>query len=191
MAISDRYMEGLAYAFSLHRNQVRKGSNVPYVAHLLGVSSLVWENGGDEDAAIAGLLHDAAEDQGGRPTLAAIGERFGPVVAALVEACTNFDDGSEGTWTERKERYLEHLAHAPPQAQLVAACDKLYNARAILADYRAVGESLWARFGGGREGVLWYYARLADAFTIESRVVDELRRTIEQLLSLTRDPDGG
>jgi (p)ppGpp synthase/HD superfamily hydrolase len=181
MKLSDKYVDALAYSFALHRAQVRKGSNVPYFAHLIGVSSLVLEHGGDETAAIAALLHDAAEDQGGREILVQVEQRFGPEVSAIVEACSDSLESFKPPWKERKSKYVEHLHLASPEAQLVSACDKLYNARAILSDYRELGESIWTRFTGGREGVLWYYEALANAFTIENPAVDELRRTVERL----------
>jgi GTP pyrophosphokinase len=181
MRLSDRYAEALRYSFDLHREQTRKGSGIPYFAHLIGVSSLVLEHGGDEDAAIAALLHDAAEDQGGRAILAEIEARFGAMVSAIVEACSDSLETPKPAWQERKRRYIEHLSHAAYSAQLVAACDKLYNARTIRNDYRQMGEDLWSRFSGGREGVLWYYAALADALTLDNPVVAELKRTVQDL----------
>ena len=153
----------------------------PNYAHLIGVSSLVMECGGDEDEAIAGLLHDAAEDQGGLETLAKIALRFGPAVSAIVEGCTDSVESPKPPWRARKEKYLRHLKEAPPSVQFVSACDKLFNARAIVRDYREAGEALWARFSGGREGVLWYYGALAETFTISRSVVDELRRVVQEL----------
>jgi (p)ppGpp synthase/HD superfamily hydrolase len=184
MHLSERYSRALMLAFELHRMQERAGSGVPYVAHLLGVSSLALEYGADEDAAIAALLHDAVEDQGGAATLARIRSEFGPKVAAIVEACTDSMDAVKPPWRERKLRYLAHLRAAPPEAQLVAACDKLYNLRTIVADYRVVGEQLWSRFTGKREGVHWYYRSLVEALTLQSAVVDELKRTVTELEGL-------
>jgi (p)ppGpp synthase/HD superfamily hydrolase len=180
--LSDRYRTALIFAFDLHRTQERKGSGVPYVAHVLGVSSLVLEYGGDEDAAIAALLHDAVEDQGGLSMLRQIEQAFGSKVAEIVLACTDSHESPKPPWRERKRQYVAHLRSAPADAQLVAACDKLYNLRTILADFRVVGEALWERFTGGREGVLWYYQALAQgAFTIESPVVDDLRAAAAEL----------
>ncbi len=181
MRLTERYGEALQWAFVLHRAQERKGSGVPYLAHLMGVSSLAMEHGADEDEAIAALLHDAAEDQGGRETLTRVEERFGSKVASIVAGCSDWVDPPKASWRKRKERYLEHLRVAPPSVQLVSACDKLYNARAIMADYRKVGEALWGRFTGGREGILWYYRALASAFTLESPVVGELHRLVDEL----------
>ena len=188
MNLSDKYSEALAFAFDLHRGQQRQGSGVPYVAHLLGVSSLVLEYGGDENQAIAGLLHDAVEDQGGSETLAAVRERFGEDVAAIVAACSDSIDPPRPPWRRRKELYLDHLGKSPGRSQLVAACDKLYNARAILSDLRQVGDRLWDRFSGGKQGVLWYYGALAATFTIESPVVGELGRVVQDIVSNTGLP---
>lgn len=183
MLLTDRFREALTLAFDLHREQERKTSGVPYVAHVLGVASLVLEHGGDEDAAIAGLLHDAVEDQGGFETLETIKNRFGAKVANIVLACSDSQGEPKPPWRERKEAYIAHLSHAPEVVQLVSACDKLYNLRTILADYSVVGDGLWSRFTGGREGVLWYYSALAgDAFTFESPVVEELRATARMLV---------
>jgi len=185
MLLTHRFRAALNLAFDLHRTQERKGSGVPYVAHLLGVASLVMEHGGNEDAAIAALLHDSVEDQGGLPILAQIRAEFGEEVAASVLACSDSTTEPKPPWRARKEAYLAHLGQASGAAQLVSACDKLYNLRTIVDDYACVGEALWARFTGGRDGVLWYYGALADTFTIQSPVVDELRATAATLLRAT------
>ncbi|MET0595110.1 MAG: HD domain-containing protein [Polyangiaceae bacterium] len=187
MILSSRYADALAFAFATHREQLRKGSSVPYVAHLIGVSSLVLEHGGSEDEAIAALLHDAAEDQGGHGMLEQIEARFGKAVSDIVHGCSDCLEAVKPPWKERKLRYLEHLKTAPPSVQLVSACDKLYNARAIVSDLRQIGESLWSRFSGGREGSLWYYRELANTFTLENPVVGELRRTVEEMRTVARD----
>jgi GTP pyrophosphokinase len=184
MILTQRFRDALVFAFDLHRTQERKGSGVPYVAHLLGVSSLAMEHGANEDGAIAALLHDAVEDQGGPALLAEIESRFGLQVALIVAACTDSQETPKPPWRERKERYVAHLAKASPDAQLVSACDKLYNARAILADYREVGDALWSRFTAGRDGVLWYYRALADAFTLENAVKRELDEVVTELEGL-------
>ena len=188
MKLTESYAEALVFAFELHKAQFRKGSEIPYVAHLLGVSSLVLENGGNEAEAIAGLLHDAAEDQGGEPVLAEIERRFGRKVSEIVLGCTDSLEEPKPPWKQRKERYLEHVPTANASIQLVSSCDKLYNARSIVADYRALGETLWGRFRGGREGTLWYYRALADAFSIENPAVHELRRVVAELERLTGHP---
>jgi (p)ppGpp synthase/HD superfamily hydrolase len=150
--LTDRFRAALNLAFDLHRDQERKGSGVPYVAHVLGVASLVMEHGGDEDAAIAALLHDSVEDQGGLETLTQIRTAFGDKVAEIVLSCSDSVSAPKPPWRERKEGYIAHLRQSPAEAQLVSACDKLYNLRAIVADYARAGEALWARFTGGREG---------------------------------------
>jgi (p)ppGpp synthase/HD superfamily hydrolase len=186
MILSDRYKDALTFAFDLHQQQTRQGSGVPYVAHLIGVSSLALEYGADEDEAIAALLHDAVEDQGGRETLVRIVSRFGDRVAAIVEGCTDAVDPPKPPWRKRKETYLQHLRAASRSVQLVSSCDKLYNARAIVGDYRRIGEAVWTRFSGGREGTLWYYRALADVFPAELPPAAELRRVVDEMDHLAR-----
>jgi (p)ppGpp synthase/HD superfamily hydrolase len=188
MILSERYREALGFAFDLHKEQTRQGSGVPYVAHLVGVSSLALEYGADEDEAIAALLHDAVEDQGGRETLNQIRGRFGEKVASIVAGCTDAVDPPKPPWRKRKENYLEHLRTADRSVQLVSACDKLYNARAIVSDYRKVGESLWSRFSGGRDGVLWYYQALARVFPPDLEPAQELGRAVEEMVRLSGSP---
>ena len=171
--LTNRFREALAYAFDLHRKQPRKGTQIPYVAHLLAVAALALEHSATEDEAIAALLPDAVEDQGGPPTAAAIRQRFGDAVADIVEACSDTEETPKPPWRSRKERYIAHVAGASPSVRLVSACDKLHNARAILGDLRALGEPLWGRFNAeaGRSGVLWYYCALVDAFRKEPMTV--------------------
>jgi (p)ppGpp synthase/HD superfamily hydrolase len=180
-------VRAVGLAFELHRDQVRKGSDgTPYIGHLLGVASIVIEDGGDEDEAIGALLHDAPEDQGGAPTLERIRAEFGERVAAIVEACTDTMESPKPPWRERKERYFEHLEEVRDDALRVSLADKVHNARAILADYREVGEELWARFKGGREESLWYYRELAEVFCRRrpGPLADELRRTVDEIEAL-------
>lgn len=164
LAISSRYEDALTFACSLHRTQFRKGTAIPYISHLLSVSALVFEFGGGEDEAIAGLLHDAIEDAGGTATGERIRARFGDAVADIVVACTDASEDPKPPWRARKEAYVGHIAHAPSAARLVSACDKLHNARCIVQDLRTQGAFLFDRFSGGREGVLWYYRALVEAF---------------------------
>lgn len=186
MSTSNRLTDALVLASELHSSQVRKGSGVPYVAHLLGTASIALEHGADEDEAIAALLHDAVEDQGGLPTLKRIRARFGDRVAAIVEGCTDAVSIPKPPWRLRKEAYVAHLATASASVRLVSASDKLHNARSILHDYRQVGDDLWDRFTGGREGTLWYYRALLDAFAAVERspLVDELDRVVSELEAL-------
>jgi GTP pyrophosphokinase len=188
MMLTQRYRDALTFAFDLHARQERQGSGIPYITHLLSVSSLVMEYGGDEAQAIAGLLHDAAEDQGGAKTLALIGARFGSDVADMVAACTDSIEEVRPPWRRRKELYLAHLPTVAPRSQLVSVCDKIHNARCIRSDLRLLGDGLWERFTGGKEGVLWYYAALARAFTIDTPAVEELRRTVNEIVQIAGNP---
>jgi (p)ppGpp synthase/HD superfamily hydrolase len=174
--------EAASLAFRLHAAQRRKGTDIPYIAHLMAVAALVLEHGGDEEQAIAALLHDAIEDCGVEHE-AGIAARFGPRVAAIVRACTDAEVVPKPPWRARKEAYIAHLDETPPDALLVSACDKLHNARAILADLRAEGASVFARFNGGRDGTLWYYATLADRFAtlLPGRLARELAAEVAAL----------
>lgn len=185
MVLSPHFREALVYAAELHAAQVRKGGRIPYFAHLMAVSALVLEQGGSEDEAIAALLHDAVEDQGGIPILHAIRERFGDGVAAIVDGCTDAVTNPKPTWRPRKEKYLHHLEEASPSVLLVSCADKVHNARSLVFDYRQHGDAIWARFNGGRDETLWYYRGLTDVFgrrgpkalSLElARVVSELHQ---------------
>lgn len=185
--LTGRFERALVYAAGLHANQVRKGSGVPYLSHLLAVASLVLEAGGDEDEAIAALLHDGPEDQGGLATLQHIGEQFGRRVADIVAECSDSLEKEKPPWRLRKQAYLVQLSSASRSARFVSCADKLHNARSILSDYRTVGELLWQRFRGGRAGTLWYYQALVQAFFEGEAPVlaDELSRTVTMLLRET------
>jgi (p)ppGpp synthase/HD superfamily hydrolase len=184
MAYTKRFEEALVHAARLHKNQTRKGSETPYVNHLLAVASIVGENGGTEDEVIAALLHDAIEDT--PETKESLAKRFGENVAGIVEGCSDADVApgeAKPEWSERKEAYIAHVGSAPPSVLAVSSADKLHNARSILADYRAVGEELWSRFRGGREGTLWYYRALAEAYESAgaSPVIAEFGRTVDEI----------
>jgi len=163
--LSTRFDEALGFAAELHRGQTRKGSDIPYLSHLLAVAALVIEHGGDEDQAIAALLHDAVEDQGGMQTAEAIDTRFGSRVLRIVMECSDSSDGQKAPWAERKRAYLAGIATKSADACLVTAADKLHNARCIVADHMAVGDAVWTRFTAGKEDVAWYYTSLAGALT--------------------------
>jgi (p)ppGpp synthase/HD superfamily hydrolase len=162
--LGPRFLRAFAFAAEKHKAQTRKASTIPYIAHLMGVASLVLEAGGDEDLAIAALLHDVVEDCGGAPMLKEVRRRFGRRVAKVVDGCTDADTDPKPPWRDRKEKYLRHLMTTDADTQLVSAADKLNNIRSILSDYRSVGESVWSRFNGGRDGTLWYYRTLRDIF---------------------------
>ncbi len=192
MYLSVRFDEALAYAHEAHRKQLRKGTQIPYIAHLMAVAGLVLENGGDEDTAIAALLHDVIEDGGGDAARQEILRRFGQRVVEIVNECTDAEVIPKPPWRERKEKYLAHLRHASPPARLVSAADKVHNARAILADYRVVGEALWARFNASREETLWYYRELVAAFKEggTTPLIEELERVVNELTRLVKERNG-
>jgi GTP pyrophosphokinase len=181
--LTERFERALVYANHLHREQRRKGSGVPYVSHLLAVCALTLEYGGGEDEAIAALLHDAIEDQGGEAARAEILRQFGPRVTEIVEGCTDADTWPKPPWRGRKEAYIRHVERASASVRLVSACDKLHNARSVVMDYRILGEALWSRFTGGRSGTLWYYRAMANALRAAgvSPVVEELERVVTEL----------
>jgi (p)ppGpp synthase/HD superfamily hydrolase len=189
MPYGEKLEHALLYASRLHRNQVRKGTSTPYITHLLAVASIVGENGGTEDEVVAALLHDAPEDQGGEATLRDIRLRFGDEVAEIVDGCTDTYQDPKPPWRERKERYLAHLANAPDSVRLVSSADKLHNARSVLSDYRLVGEDLWTRFNGKKEGTLWYYRAIVDTLPGESPIIEELDRVVTDLETLSGKPD--
>jgi (p)ppGpp synthase/HD superfamily hydrolase len=186
---SHRFMDALTAAASMHAVQRRKGSDVPYVAHLLGTCAIALEYGADEDEAIAALLHDAIEDvqptDAARATVASFGER----VLAIVEGCTDADTHPKPPWRERKQRYIDHLREADASVLLVSAADKLHNARSLVADLRRVGDVLWDRFNAGRDETLWYYRSVVEAIRANSvhnrDLVNELDRVILELVSAT------
>ncbi len=183
MKLGPRFRRAFLFAADKHSGQTRKASSVPYIAHLMGVSSLVLEFGGDEDMAIAALLHDVVEDCGGVAMLKEVRRRFGPRVAKIVDGCTDSDTDPKPPWRERKESYLRHLKKANGETRLVSAADKLNNVRSILSDYREVGESIWARFNGGREGTLWYYRNLLEEFLRHkpNRLIRDLELAVREL----------
>jgi (p)ppGpp synthase/HD superfamily hydrolase len=185
MPYGEKFEHALLYASRLHRDQVRKGTSTPYITHLLAVASIVGENGGTEDEVVAALLHDAPEDRGGEATLQEIRDQFGDGVAEIVDGCTDTYETPKPPWRERKERYLAHLAGASGSVRLVSSADKLHNARTVLSDYRLLGEDLWTRFNGKKEGTLWYYRAVVDVLQGDSPIVEELDRTVSELETLS------
>jgi (p)ppGpp synthase/HD superfamily hydrolase len=185
--LGPRFLRAFEFAAAKHKNQTRKASSIPYIAHLMGVASLALEAGGDEDLAVAALLHDVVEDCGGAPMLKEVRRRFGSRVAKVVAGCTDADTDPKPPWRERKENYIRHLKQADADTCLVSAADKLNNVRSILSDYRAIGESIWSRFNGGREGTLWYYRTLRDEFRRHkpNRITRDLELAVNELESLT------
>lgn len=178
--LTTRFDDAFRYAHDLHRDQTRKGTPIPYISHLMTVSALVIEHDGSEDQAIGGLLHDAAEDQGGAETLEEIRQRFGDAVAEIVHDCTDAWTEPKPKWRPRKEAYLAKLPMKPAQSLLVSLADKTHNAEAILFDFRVLGDGLWPRFNGGAKGTRWYYKALVDVFAsaMPGRLSDRLARAV-------------
>ena len=189
MKLSTRFEEALVFATQLHAGQTRKGTTIPYISHLLAVTAIVLEHGGNEDEAIAARLHDSIEDQGGASTREELRRRFGDRVVEIVDGCTDTDVMPKPPWRERKEAYIAHLSVASAPVRLVSAADKLHNARAVLEDYRIVGEALWKRFNGGKEGTLWYYRAVVDALRKAgmSPLIEELDRVVSEIECLAED----
>lgn len=179
MTFGPRFIDAVGFATELHSEQMRKGTQTPYVAHLLGTAATVLEHGGGEDEVIAALLHDAVEDQGGLETRQRIVKRFGKRVAEIVDGCTDSHVQPKPPWQARKEAFVKSLADATPSVLLVTCSDKLYNARTILRDYRELGEPLWKRFNAGRQ-TLWYYRSLMNAFR-QRRPTGQLKLLIDEL----------
>lgn len=185
--LGERFDRAFKLASELHRSHVRKGTNVPYVSHLMSVAALVLEDGGDECEAIAALLHDALEDHGDRITAEELEAEFGPRVRALVEACTDtppdFSGGRKPPWKERKLAYIAHVANEAVPTR-VSLADKLHNARSILRDHRLEEEAVWDRFSAEKSETLWYYRELAGAYRqagAEGFMIEEFERVVGKL----------
>jgi (p)ppGpp synthase/HD superfamily hydrolase len=186
MEPSTRLIDAMTYALRLHAQQRRKVGGEPYAAHLLSVTALVLEAEGTEDEAIAALLHDAVEDQGGTAILTEIRKRFGAEVAEMVAGVSDSETMPKPPWRARKEAFLARLAAASPSVRLIVAADKLHNVRCLLRDYRRYGEDLWRHFSGGRDGTFWYYRSVIEALKTpgDAPLVDELDRAFRELASL-------
>jgi (p)ppGpp synthase/HD superfamily hydrolase len=189
MAFSDRLAEAFSFALDLHRDQFRKGGGTPYITHLMAVSALVGEYGGNENQVIAALLHDAIEDQGGEPTRLEIMRRFGDHVATLVVACSDAHEVPKPPWDSRKEAFVVAMHTASPEVRLIVAADKLHNARTTVRDLQFLGDPVWDRFSVGRDKTLWYYRAVLLALGTGwshqilhelAHVVDDLHRLCEQ-----------
>ena len=190
MKLSEKFEEALVYASVVHGGQVRKATGIPYIAHLLGVASIAFEYGADEDEAIGALLHDAAEDAGGAGRVDDIRVRFGEKVAMIVEGCTDTLETPQPPWRERKEKYLAHLKETDASTRLVSAADKLFNTRSILRELQQRGDAVWARFSGGKKDRLWYYRALVTAFRQHGKhsdLIDELDRVVTEIEKLVRE----
>lgn len=188
---SRRLVDALEVAALMHAAQKRKGTEIPYLTHLLGACSIALDHGATEDEAIAALLHDAIEDVEPREAARAAVDNFGPEVRRIVEACSQIDTGPKAPWRERRERYIRHLADADRSVLLVSASDKLSNARAIIADLRTIGPAVWSRFSVPRDETLWYYGSLVTAFRANPAhlppLIDELDRTVTEMERLAAE----
>jgi (p)ppGpp synthase/HD superfamily hydrolase len=181
--LTPRFDAAFAYAHETHATQTRTGNGVPYLGHLMGVASIVIDDGGTEDEAIAALLHDAAEDRGGRERLDDIRTRFGDAVARIVEDCTDSWTTPKPAWAERKQQYAEHARTLPPASLRVSAADKVHNAYAILRDLRNTGDRVWERFNASADDIVAYYQALVRAYRDAGggRLVDELDRIVRAI----------
>jgi (p)ppGpp synthase/HD superfamily hydrolase len=182
--LSPQFGKALIYATRIHGGKLRKKTRIPYIAHILGVTAIALEYGANETEAIAALLHDAVEDCGGAKRLRDIERKFGKKIARIVEGCTDTDQTPKPPWLQRKKAYVDHVRHASMPTKMVSASDKLHNLRAILMDYRQEGEKLWSRFNGGKQGALWYYRALVNAFGSAKRIrplMQEIDRVLTEL----------
>jgi len=189
--MTPRFAEAFLFAERLHCTQVRKKTQVPTISHLMAVAALVLENGGGEDEAMAALLHDTAEDCGGRPVLDEIRRRFGDSVASIVEGCSDTLESPKPRWKPRKESYLEHLETAPEANLLVSLADKVHNARSLAFEYRRVGDDLWQRFSASQEQTMLYYESLLSIFRrrcpeAQKLLVNELAKALRDLETQVR-----
>ena len=187
MKLSDKFEEALVYATQAHGNQMRKKTGIPFVAHILGVTAIALEYGASETEAISALLHDTVEDCGGADRLRDIREKFGDDVAGIVDGCTDTYETPKPPWLERKRAYIEHLKDSDSSTRLVSASDKLHNTRAILAELRRHGTDVFDRFGGKKDGTLWYYRTLVTAFREHGNhtdLIDELDRVVTEIEKL-------
>lgn len=187
--LTHRFESALSFAFRLHQNQYRKQSEIPYISHLLAVTAIVLENGGTEDEAIAALLHDAVEDQGGYETLNEIEEQYGSDVAEIVEGCSDSFTDPKPAWEERKSIYLIKIKGSSDAIQLVSLADKVHNARSILRDIQTGEIGIWDKFNGGKDGTLWYYQSLVEVFK-DSRFRDlfvEFHQLVNTIVELSEE----
>jgi (p)ppGpp synthase/HD superfamily hydrolase len=186
--LTGSFQDALVYAAQVHEGHARKGgAQIPYLAHLMSVAALVLENGGDEEQAIAALLHDAIEDQGDRTSAAELRDRFGERVARIVEACSDTDQRPKPPWLGRKQAYIDRMQDEPDEVLLVVLADKVHNARSTVGDLRAHGSATWRKFGGTVEQQLWYYRSLSELFSrrLPGPLADELTALVDEIERLS------
>jgi len=189
VVLTPRFSDAFSYALRAHAGQTKKGTAIPYIAHLMDVTALVLMHGGNEDEAVGALLHDAAEDAGGRPRLDDIRQRFGDAVADIVEDCSDTLETPKPPWLQRKTAYIEHLPQVSASTRLVSAADKTANVRTIVADFKSIGGKVFERFAGRTHGTLWYYRTLADIFlrlgpVALARQLDDTVRELQRLTGI-------
>ncbi len=188
--ITEKFEEAINYMVNKHGHEYRKGTQIPYISHLLATATTIMEHGESEDEVIAALLHDAAEDAGGKTTLIEIENKFGPKVAEIVLACSDTLEKQKPEWKNRKTAYLEELNQVKnPSILLVSIADKLHNIKSILRDYKQIGEELWTRFNANRDEILCYYSSLLDIYKVKSKQIDpylinELETKLEEINKL-------
>ncbi len=187
--LNESFIQAVSFAKEVHKGHLRKGTQIPYISHLMAVASLVLESGGSEDEAIAALLHDAVEDGGGEPVLDEIKKRFGQNVASIVDDCTETYEDPKPPWKGRKDAYISHIKEGSPSVKLVSCADKLHNVRCILSDYRQVGEVLWNRFSASKEETLWFYQSMADVLCASEdgiKVYADLDNAVKELEKIVK-----
>ena len=198
--LTDKFRKALVYASRLHGGKLRKKTQIPDIGHVIGVTAIALEYGANETEAIAALLHDAAENAGGRKRLNDIRRKFGPAVARIVDGCTDTYKEPKPSWLERKKKYVRHVRNASVSTRLVSAADKLQNVRSLLRNYRDEGDRLWKRYNCGKEGALWYYRALVKAFAGKrirplvrdlDLAVSELEALANRGRQVTEPPDHG
>jgi (p)ppGpp synthase/HD superfamily hydrolase len=187
--LTDKFDRALQYVSVVHAGQNRKRSEVPLMAHLIGVASIAMEYGATEDEAVGALLHDCVGEAGGAGRLEDIKHRFGEIVANIVDGCTDIRTSPKPPWRARKAAFIARLPHASASVRLVSASDKLCNARTILQDLRLKGNAAWEPLPGGKDGTLWYYRCLVQAFRTAgmNALVEELDRTVAQIEQLAKE----
>ncbi len=193
--LTSRFDDALRFASDAHRHQRRKDGSIPYIAHLLAVTSLVLENGADEDTAIAALLHDTVEDQGGLAMLKKVKAEFGERVAAIVMEVSDNEGDPKPPWRLCKEQFIASIPTLSPEARLIALADKLHNVRSTILGYERIGEKVWTRFTGRRDGTLWYYREVLKAFrgtgstdVTNEPLLQDLTRAINELFIMAGEP---
>ena len=188
MNLTNRFEDALNFVTKLHKEQNRKGTSIPYISHLLAVASIVIEHSNSEDEVIGALLHDAVEDHPHEgKTKEDIKTLFGDKILSLVLECSDSEVIPKPPWEKRKEKYIDHVKSISSSAQLISLADKLHNSRTILRDYKEVGEKLWVRFTGKKDGTLWYYRTLVNTYKDINNLPNSLVSEIDEIVTSLED----